>query len=122
MLGSAHDRAGALGDSGGAGQAVQADRDVPECGHDLGGCAGAGLRAVLVVGHVAHVVDLILDGPMPADDLRELGGAGLVEVEVSDCVDGLDLGLRAADAASALQADRLAGAGGTTAAAVAARL
>ena len=80
-----------------------------EGGHDLRGRAGAGLGPVLVEGHVAHVVDLVLDGRVAADDLGELGWGGLVEVEVGDRVDRLGLDLPGSPSAPSTQADGLPG-------------
>ena len=50
---------------------------------------GAGLGSVLVVGHVADPVQAVLDGPVPADDRGQFGGAGLGRVQRGDRVDGL---------------------------------
>src|SRR5665647_2911924 len=108
-FGSAHDRAGGLGDRGGSGDAVQADSDVPEGGHDLRGRPSAGLGPIFVEGDVAHVVDPVLDGPVPADDLGELGWCDLVEVEVGEGVDGLGLDLAAARSTPSSHSDGLPG-------------
>ena len=78
-------------------------------GHDLRGRPSADLGPVFVEGDVAHVVDPVLDGPVPADDLGELGWFDLVEVEVGEGVDGLGLDLAAARSTSSSHADGLPG-------------
>jgi len=108
-FGLAHDRAGGLGDGGGPGEAVQADRDVPEGGHDLGARAGAGLGPVLVERRVANVVDGVLVAPVATDDLGELGWGHSVEVEVGDRVDGLGLDLPITPGAPTVHPDGLPG-------------
>src|SRR4051812_23886434 len=77
------------GDVGDTGGAECADGGVAQGGHDLGSGAGADLGAVLVVGDVPHVVDLVLDVPVAADPGGELGGFGLVQVQAGDGIDGL---------------------------------
>jgi hypothetical protein len=64
-------------DVGGASEAVQADHEVAQRGHDLraGACTDAG--QVLGEGHVADPVQTVLDLPVPADPRAELIGAAL---------------------------------------------
>ncbi len=78
-----------LGDVGGAREPVQADRQVPQRGHDLRGCAGVDPGQVLGVGDIADPVQAVLDLPVPPDPGGELLGTGLVRGEVGDRVDGL---------------------------------
>ena len=77
------------GDVGGAGEAVQADRQVAQGGHDLWAGAGADLGEVFGEGDVADRVQGVLDLPVPADPDGELGGANLVRAQVGGRVDGL---------------------------------
>ena len=62
------------GDVGGAGEAVQADHEVAQRGHDLRAGAGADLGSVFVVGDVADPVEPVLDLPVAADPRGEFGG------------------------------------------------
>ena len=78
-----------LGDVGDAGQAEQADGQVPQGGHDLWAVAGAGLAEVFAECHVANPVQAVLDAPVSAEPGRELVRAGLVGGQVGDGVDGL---------------------------------
>jgi hypothetical protein len=66
------------GDAGVAGQAQDADDQVPDRGHDVGAGAGAYLGQVLAEGDVADPVQLVLYFPVPADPFRELGRPGLL--------------------------------------------
>ncbi|MGH3586800.1 MAG: hypothetical protein ACRDQ0_10800, partial [Pseudonocardia sp.] len=77
------------GDVRGAGEAVQADRDVPQGGHDLRPGAGLDLGGVLGEGDVADPVQAVLDLPVPPDPGGQFGGPGLVRAQVGDRVDGL---------------------------------
>ena len=63
-----------------------ADGEVAEAGHGPGGVAGTDLGGVLGEGGVADVVQR-LDGPMTADPVGQVGGAGLGGVQVGDRVD-----------------------------------
>jgi hypothetical protein len=77
------------------GRVEQADRDVAQGGHDLGRVAGADLGAVLVVGHVAHVVQPVLDIPVlphPGGESQRVGGAGLGGGDEVDDLDALAQG------------------------------
>src|SRR4051795_2899008 len=77
------------GDVGGAAEAVQADCEVAQGGHDLRAGSDADLGQVLGEGDVADPVQAVLDLPVPADPGGELVGAGLMRVQVGDRVDGL---------------------------------
>jgi hypothetical protein len=68
---------------------VQADRQVPQRGHDQRTSAGADVGQVLGEGHVPHPVQPVLDLPMVADRCGEFIGSRLVRGEVGDRVDGL---------------------------------
>jgi len=57
------------GDGGGAEGVDEADGGVTEGGHDLGGVVGAGGGAILVEGHVADVVQPILNGLIANDKI-----------------------------------------------------
>ncbi len=54
------------------GQAQEADRQVPEGGHDLWGGVRADLGAVFVKGHIPDPVQAVLDGPMPPAPLQQV--------------------------------------------------
>src|SRR5512144_236867 len=62
---------------------------VAQAGHDAGAVAGADLAVVLVEGHVADPVQLVLHRPVAADGVAEGGGAGLVGGQRGDGVGGL---------------------------------
>src|SRR5512146_2197654 len=62
---------------------------VAQAGHDAGVVAGADLAVVLVEGHVADPVQLVLHRPVAADGVAEGGGAGLVGGQRGDGVGGL---------------------------------
>jgi hypothetical protein len=63
------------------------DDQVAQAGHDVGSGAGAGLGAVLTEGDVADVAQR-LDRPVPPQQVGEPGGAGLLEREAGDGIDG----------------------------------
>src|SRR3954468_18826894 len=89
------------GDVGGSGEAVTADREVAQHGHDGGAGAGADLGQVFGEGDVADPVQPVLHVPVPADDVGELLGADVGEAEAGDRVDRLGRPLLgAADRAS----------------------
>jgi hypothetical protein len=79
-------------DGGVAVEAVTADGEVAQAGHDGRPVSGADLGMVLGEGHVADPVQLVLDGPMVLDERGELVGADVAEAEVGDGVDGLGFG------------------------------
>jgi len=64
------------GDAGVAGQPQDGDGQVAQAGHDAGAVAGADLGAVLVVGDVTDPVQPVLDSPVAAGYLGEVGGPG----------------------------------------------
>ena len=64
-----------------------ADDQVAQAGHDLRAGPGAQLGGVLGKGHVADVVQAVLDLPVPADEVGEPGRAGLVIGQAGDRVD-----------------------------------
>ncbi len=70
-----HEVAAGGGDLRRAEAADHPDGGVAEGGHRLRGVAGAHGGAVLVEGHVADVVQLVLDGPVAAP--QRSSGAGL---------------------------------------------
>ena len=61
------------------------------------GAALAGAAAIFVIGDLAHVVQCVLDAPMPAVECEQLLGAGLCTGLAADQVDPLEAGLVAAD-------------------------
>ena len=77
------------GEFGGAEQAQQADGEVAQGGHDARSVRGAHLGAVFVEGDVAHLVGAVLDGPVPAVELEEALGIGLLGGEAGQAVDVL---------------------------------
>ena len=58
--------------------AERPDGQVAQAGQDVGGGAGADLEGVLTEGDIAKVVQR-LDRPVPAQQVGEPGGAGLLE-------------------------------------------
>lgn len=64
------------GDVPGAGEAQEIERDVAEARHGLRPGALAHLGAVFVVRDVAHVVQLVLNAPVLAVEVEELGAIG----------------------------------------------
>ena len=72
-----------------AGEAVAADGEVAQGGHDRGSVGSAGLGQVLFEGDVADAVQLVLDAPVPADRLSEQVGTGCAPGQAGDRVDGL---------------------------------
>src|SRR4051812_2840810 len=77
------------GDVGRAGEAVAADGEVAQRRHDRRAVAGPYLGVGFCEHDIADPVQSVLDRPVPADDLGEVLGADLVEVQVGDRVDGL---------------------------------
>lgn len=73
-----------------AGQAKQVDRAVTQAGHDAWQGAGEDVGAVLVVGHVAHPVEPVLDPPVALDPGGQDFGWGVVIRRGGDQVDDLD--------------------------------
>ena len=70
------------------GAAERADDQVAQAGHDLWAGPGPDLGGVLGEGHIADVVQAVLDRPVPTDEVGEPGGAGLGEGEAGDRVHG----------------------------------
>jgi hypothetical protein len=60
-------------DAGMPGEAQDAEGEVAEAGHDVGPGAGAGLGEVFAESNVADPVQLVLDLPVAADPVGELG-------------------------------------------------
>jgi hypothetical protein len=68
------------------------------------GCLGRGGTAgVLAAGHVADVMQAVLDAPMVARQLQQAGGGSLGAPQAGDSIDGLDA-LLVADRAAAFEA------------------
>jgi hypothetical protein len=63
------------------------DDQVAQGRHDVGTGAGAELGGVLGEGSVADVVQR-LDGPVPAEQVSQPGGASLLKWEAGDGIDG----------------------------------
>ena len=61
-------------------------------GHGLWSMAGADLIVVLSKGHIAYQVQAVLDGPVLADRVGELGGGDVVVGQVGDRVHGFAAG------------------------------
>ena len=80
-----------------ASQAQQADRHVAQGRHDMGAVSLANLGAVLVVGHVTHVVQSILDLPVGAVVAEHLRRRCSVGGEARQTVDGFLGGLAPLD-------------------------
>ena len=59
------------------GAAQHADGQVAQGRHDLRGGPGPDLGGVLGEGDIPHVVQAVLDSPVPAQQIGEPGGAGL---------------------------------------------
>ena len=70
----------------------QADGEVAAGGEGLGDGAAAHLGAVFVEGDVAHVMELVLDPPVPAGQGQERLGVGLLGGQAGDVVANVDLG------------------------------
>jgi hypothetical protein len=66
------------GDLGVIVQSTQRDGGVPDGRQLLGSAAGANAAVILLKGHVADPVQAVLDRPMTADEVRQLGGVGLI--------------------------------------------
>jgi len=86
------------GNVGGPGQAQQRNGQIAQRRHGVGGGAGTDLRAVLIERHIAHPMQLVLDGPVAAVEFEEPCGRGLLRGQTGD-------------AAHDLVAQRAAGAG-----------
>jgi hypothetical protein len=56
--------------------AERADGEVAQARHDLGAGPGPGLGGVLGEGHIADVVQAVLDRPVPTDEVSQPSGAG----------------------------------------------
>ena len=56
------------------GPAERADHQVAQAGHDLRAGPGPDLGAVLGKGHIPHIVQAVLDRPMPTDEVGEPPG------------------------------------------------
>jgi len=69
----------------------------------LGGVGRGGAAGVLAAGHVADVMQAVLDAPVVARQLQQAGGVGLVTRQAGDGIDGLDA-LLVADRAAAFEA------------------
>src|SRR5258708_38223231 len=78
-----------------SGQVEGSDGEVAEGGHGPWPGAGADLGMVFAVEGVAHPVDLVLDGPVAADNAGDRLGAGAGGVEAGDA-EGGDVGQRRA--------------------------
>ena len=83
------DGAAGCGNVVGAGLSVQADREVSQHGHDGRSVTGPDLGEVFGEGDVADPVQPVLDAPVCAERVGELGGGGLGQGQVGDCVDRL---------------------------------
>ena len=70
-------------------QAVEADGEVTERGHDLWAVTGPELGVVLSEGHVPYPVEPVFYGPVPTDSVGQLGGGGVVVGQVSNRVHGV---------------------------------
>jgi hypothetical protein len=55
---------------------------LPRAGHDLRAGPDPDLGGVLGEGHVAHVVQAVLDRPVPTKEVREPSGLGLAKVRL----------------------------------------
>ena len=84
----AADVAAGGGDVGGAVESVGADGEVAQGRHDGGAVAGADLGVVFGEDDVADPVQPVFDGPVPADGVGDLVGAGVVPGQVGDGIDG----------------------------------
>jgi hypothetical protein len=69
------------------GLAQHPDGEVAQAGHDVRAGAGADLAGVLGEGGIPKVVER-LDRPVPTQQVGQPGGAGLVEGEAGDRIDG----------------------------------
>jgi len=83
----------ALGYEAEAEEAEDADDEVAHGGHDAGRRAGADLGAVLVERHVTDPVTAVLDRPVTADQLEDLGRGRLLGRERGEHGDLLVAGL-----------------------------
>jgi hypothetical protein len=64
------------------------DGQVAQGRHDVRCAAGADLGDVLGEGSVADVVQAVLDRPVPAQQVGQAGGAGQLEAQAGDRIDG----------------------------------
>jgi len=94
------------GDIGEAVQAGEGDGEVAQAGHDRRPVADADARAILVEGHVTHVVGAVLDAPVAAVEAQQPVRVGLLGWQAGHGEDdlvalgaGLELGDGALDAA-----------------------
>ena len=72
------------GDGGCAGLTQERHGEGTAGGHDLGRGATADLRAVLIEGHVADVVQSVLDAPVPTHQGQEGRGVGPLRWQTGD--------------------------------------
>lgn len=75
-MGASGGVSGGFGDVDYSCDPVEADRQVPERGHELGGVAGPDHGFVLVECHVADPVEAIFYGPVFPDNGVQFLGAG----------------------------------------------
>ncbi len=100
------------GDVGHAEPAQEADGKVAQRRHDGGPVTRAHLTAVLVEGHVAHIVGAVLNRPVVAVELEEPLGVGVLGGERGDAVDDVELGFSGFEFCSlAFDAEDLCGVG-----------
>ena len=78
-------------------EAQETDGEVAQAGECARGMSGARPAAILVIGHVPHVVQAVLDAPMAPVLGQELRGAGLCLRLARDQIDALEGGLVATD-------------------------
>ncbi|AWP22036.1 hypothetical protein C4901_00645 [Acidiferrobacter sp. SPIII_3] len=93
-------------------QAQEADSEVPQAGEGPGRVPLAGPATILVIGHVAYVVQTVLDAPMASVLGQELRGTGLGLRLARDQIDALKGGFVGADVEDlALDTSHLGGIG-----------
>lgn len=80
-----------------AGQAQQADGEVAQGGHDPRAGLSADLLAIFVIRHVPHIVGAVLDGPVPAVEVKQPCRRGLLWRQAGDAVDDFDSALAACE-------------------------
>jgi len=79
------------------------ENGVAKGGEGLGSLGCGSAAGVLAAGHVADVMQAVLDAPVVARQLQQAGGVGLITRQAGDGIDGLDA-LLVADRTAAFEA------------------
>ena len=73
-------------------QMQQANGEIAQTGEGVRGSTVTGATAIFVIGHVAHVMQAILDAPMAAVQGQQLWRVGLRRRQAGDEIDALAAG------------------------------